>query len=38
MITLPRGTAKKSGIVFVIALMLSVFAGFLAEGLQKRTA
>ena len=34
---LPRGTVKKSGIVFAIALMLSIFAGFLMEGLQKRT-
>lgn len=30
-----KGTAKKSGIVFVIALMLSVFTAFLLEGLKK---
>ncbi|MCK5614935.1 hypothetical protein KAR91_74420, partial [Candidatus Pacearchaeota archaeon] len=32
---LPKGTARKSGIVFVVALMLSVFAAFLLEGLKK---
>ncbi len=30
-----RGTVKKSAIVFVIAIMLSVFAAFLLEGLKK---
>jgi len=30
-----KGTAKKSAIVFVIALMISVFASFLLEGLKK---
>jgi len=30
-----RGTVKKSGIVFVIALMLSVFTAFLLEGLKR---
>jgi hypothetical protein len=30
-----RGTAKKSAIVFVVCLMISIFAAFLAEGLQK---
>ena len=33
-----KGTAKKSGVVFVIALMLSVFAAFLLEGLEKNRA
>ena len=31
-----KGTVKKTGIVFVIAFMLSVFTAFLREGLQKR--
>ncbi|OHB44424.1 MAG: hypothetical protein A2Y13_08465 [Planctomycetes bacterium GWC2_45_44] len=31
-----KGTIKKTGIVFVIAFMLSVFTAFLREGLQKR--
>lgn len=30
-----KGTAKKSGIVFVVAFMVSVFAAFLREGLEK---
>ena len=30
-----KGTVKKSGIVFVVSLMLSVFGAFLLEGLQK---
>lgn len=30
-----KGTVKKSAIVFVIALMISVFAAFLLEGLKK---
>jgi LPS O-antigen subunit length determinant protein (WzzB/FepE family) len=30
-----KGTAKKSGIVFVVAFMISVFATFLLEGLKK---
>jgi hypothetical protein len=30
-----KGTAKKSGIVFLTALMLSVFTAFLLEGLEK---
>ena len=33
-----KGTAKKSAIVFVIALMISVFAAFLLEGIQKSQA
>jgi len=33
-----KGTVKKSAIVFVIALMLSVFAAFLIEGIQKSRA
>jgi hypothetical protein len=33
-----KGTAKKSGIVFVVAFMVSVFAAFLLEGLKKRPA
>lgn len=33
-----KGTAKKSAIVFVVALMLSVFAAFLLEGLKKSQA
>lgn len=32
---LAKGTVKKSAIVFAIALMLSMFAAFLLEGLQK---
>jgi hypothetical protein len=31
---LPKGTVKKSGMVFLVALMLSVFAAFLLEGLK----
>ncbi|MHB0946183.1 MAG: hypothetical protein ACYC3B_03320 [Sedimentisphaerales bacterium] len=31
-----KGTVKKTGIVFVIAFMLSVFTAFLREGLEKR--
>lgn len=30
-----KGTAKKSGMVFVISLMISVFAAFLLEGLRQ---
>ena len=30
-----KGTIKKSAVVFVIALMISVFASFLSEGLKK---
>ena len=33
--SIAKGTVKKSGLVFVIALMLSVFAAFLSEGLKK---
>ena len=33
-----KGTAKKSGIAFVIALMISVFAAFLLEGLKNSRA
>jgi len=35
---LAKGTVKKSAIVFVIALMLSIFAAFLLEGLKKSQA
>ncbi len=35
---LAKGTVKKSAIVFVIALMISVFAAFLLEGLKKSEA
>jgi hypothetical protein len=31
-----KGTIKKSGIVFIIALMIAAFAAFLCEGLEKR--
>ena len=31
-----KGTVKKSGIVFVTAFMIAVFAAFLREGLEKR--
>ena len=31
----PKGTAKKSAIVFAISLMISIFAAFLLEGIQK---
>jgi hypothetical protein len=30
-----KGTAKESGIVFVVSLMIAVFAAFLSEGLKK---
>lgn len=33
-----KGTAKKSGIVFVIAFVVSVFSAFLLEGLEKNRA
>ena len=33
-----RGTVRKSGVVFVIALLLSMFAAFLSEGLKKSHA
>ena len=33
--TISKGTAKKSGMVFVVALMLSVFAAFLLEGFKQ---
>jgi len=33
-----KGTAKKSGIVLAISLMISIFAAFLLEGLQKSQA
>jgi hypothetical protein len=33
-----RGTVKKGGIVFVVSLMISVFAAFLLEGLEKNRA
>ena len=33
-----KGTAKKSSIVFVASLMMSVFAAFLLEGLEKNRA
>ena len=33
-----KGTAKKSGIVLAISLMISVFAAFLLEGIQKSQA
>lgn len=32
---LAKGTVKKSGIVFVVSFMISVFAAFLLEGLKK---
>ncbi|MCH8120363.1 MAG: hypothetical protein IIC00_11625 [Planctomycetes bacterium] len=35
---LAKGTVKKSAIVFVVALMISVFAAFLLEGLKKSQA
>ena len=35
---LAKGTVKKSAIVFVIALMISIFAAFLLEGLKKSQA
>jgi hypothetical protein len=35
---LAKGTVEKSAIVFVIALMISVFAAFLLEGLKKSQA
>ncbi len=35
---LAKGTVKKSAIVFAVALMLSVFAAFLLEGLKKSQA
>jgi hypothetical protein len=31
----PKGTAKKSAMVLLVCLMISVFAAFLIEGLQK---
>ena len=37
-ISIARGTVKKSAIVFVIALMISVFAAFLLEDLKKSQA
>jgi len=33
--TISKGTAKKSAVVFAAALMISVFAAFLLEGLKK---
>jgi len=33
-----RGTAKKSGIVLAILLMISIFAAFLLEGIGKSRA
>jgi hypothetical protein len=33
--SIAKGTVKKSGIVFVIAVMITVFAAFLREGLEK---
>ncbi len=36
--SIAKGTAKKSTIVFAIALMISVFAAFLLEGIQKSRA
>ena len=36
--SIAKGTAKKSTIVFVVALMMSVFAAFLLEGLKKSKA
>lgn len=33
-----KGTVKKSGIVFVIAFMMAIFAAFLREGLKKSQA
>jgi len=33
-----KGTVKKSGIVFVVSLMIAVFAAFLSEGLKKSQA
>jgi hypothetical protein len=36
--SIAKGTAKKSTIVFAIALMISVFAAFLLEGLKKSQA
>lgn len=34
-VSIPKGTIKKSAIVFVIAFMMSIFASFLSEGLKK---
>ncbi len=34
----PRGTVKKTAIVFVISLMISIFAAFLLESIQKNRA
>jgi len=31
-----KGTAKKTGIVFMIAIMIAVFAAFLQDGIEKR--
>lgn len=31
----PRGTAKKAGVTFAIALLLSIFAAFLREGIKQ---
>ena len=36
--SISKGTVKKSGIVFAITLMLSVFVAFLSEGLKKSHA
>ncbi len=36
--SIAKDTVKKSGIVFIVALMLSVFASFLLEGLKNRYA
>ncbi|MBC8392842.1 MAG: hypothetical protein H8E17_09805 [Deltaproteobacteria bacterium] len=36
--TFPRGTVKKSAMVFVIALMVSIIAAILSEGLKKSQA
>jgi subunit length determinant Wzz-like protein len=35
---LAKGTVKKSGLVFAVALIMSVFASFLSEGLKKSQA
>jgi len=35
MYSIAKGTVKKSGLVFVVALMISIFVSFLLEGLKK---
>jgi len=33
-----KGTVKKTGIVFAVALMMSIFASFLLEGIKNKKA